>query len=251
MSESAYARSAELYDLIYGGKPYEREADFLHGRIQTHLRSGGDALLDVGCGPGNHLAHLRRHYRCDGLDLDAGFLNIARARYPDSAFHEGDMADFDLGRRYDVLVCLFSAIGYVKTVERLGETMRTFARHLHPGGVAVVEPWLTPDTFIPNHVRTNTLVSSEVDPFDEPDDSPELDVVRMVHSGMRGELSVLTFSYLIGRAEGIEHFEERHELGLFTREQMLDAFRGAGLEVVEHDLRGLTGRGLYFARLPG
>jgi hypothetical protein len=81
-------------------------------------------------------------------------------------------------------------------------------------------------------------------------ETPELKVARMVHSGMQGELCVLTFSYLIGRAEGIEHFEERHELGLFTREQMMDAFRGAGLEVVEHDPRGLTGRGLYVARRP-
>ncbi|WP_420126996.1 class I SAM-dependent methyltransferase [Longimicrobium sp.] len=239
MSESAYARSTRFYDLIYVGKPYEQEAEFLHDRIQAHLRSDGNALLDVGCGTGSHLAHLRRHYRCDGVDVDAGFLAIARERYPDSAFHQHDMADFDLDRRYDALVCLFSAIGYVKTNERLRQTMRTFARHLLPGGVAVVEPWLTPDTFIPGHVRTDTP------------ESPRLKVARMVHSGMRGDLSVLTFSYLIGSAEGIEHFEEHHELGLFTTEQMLDAIHGAGLEVVEHDPRGLTGRGLYFARQPG
>lgn len=238
MTESAYARSAAFYDLIYGGKPYEEEAERVHGFLQAHLRSGGNALLDVGCGSGNHLAHLRRHYRCDGVDLDAGLLAIAHERYPDSAFHKGDMADFDLGRRYDALVCLFSAIGYVKTVERLAETMRTFARHLLPGGVAVVEPWLTPDVFRPGYVHIDTP------------ESPELKVARMVHSGMRDGVSVLTFSYLIGRAEGIERFEEHHELGLFTREQMMDAFRGAGLEVVEHDPHGLTGRGLYAARRP-
>lgn len=238
MTESAYTRSAAFYDLIYGGKPYAEEAERVHGRIQAHLRSGGNALLDVGCGSGNHLAHLRRHYRCEGVDLDAGLLSIARERYPDSAFHQGDMADFDLGRRYDALVCLFSAIGYVRTVERLGETMRTFARHLLPGGVAVVEPWLTPEVYSSGYVHTDTP------------ETPELKVARMVHSGMRGELSVLTFSYLIGRAEGIERFEEHHELGLFTREQMMDAFRGAGLEVVEHDPHGLTGRGLYVARRP-
>jgi SAM-dependent methyltransferase len=238
MNESAYARSAAFYDLIYGGKPYDEEAEWVHGRIQAHLRSGGNALLDVGCGSGNHLAHLRRHYRCDGVDLDAGLLAIAGERYPDSAFSQGDMADFDLARRYDALVCLFSAIGYVKTAERLGQAMRTFARHLAPGGVAVVEPWLTPDVFSVGHVRVDTP------------EAPDLKVARMVHSGMRGELSVLTFSYLIGRPEGVEHFEEHHELGLFTREQMMDAFRGAGLEVVEHDPHGLTGRGLYVARQP-
>lgn len=239
MIESSYARSAQFYDLIYGGKPYGEEADRVHGLIQKHLRSGGDTLLDVGCGTGNHLARLRRHYRCDGLDLDAGLLDIARGRYPDSAFHQGDMADFDLGRRYDALVCLFSAIGYVKTEERLGQAMRTFARHLAPGGVVVVEPWLTPEVYVRGHLRV-----------DAPQ-HPDLAVARMVHSGVRDGLSILTFSYLVGRAEGIEHFEETHELGLFTREQMREAFRNAGLEVVEYDPHGLTGRGLYVARFPG
>lgn len=238
MNQSAYARSAAFYDLIYGQKPYADEAEQVHGHIQAHLRSGGNALLDVGCGSGGHLAHLRRHYRCDGLDLDAGLLAIARKRYPDGAFHQGDMADFRLGRRYDALVCLFSAIGYVRTVERLGKTMHTFAAHLLPGGVAVVEPWLTPDAFIPGYVHVDTP------------EAPDVKVARMTHSGLRDGVSVLTFSYLVGRAEGIERFDEHHELGLFTHEQMMDAFRAGGLEVVEHDPHGLTGRGLYVARKP-
>jgi SAM-dependent methyltransferase len=238
MNESAYARSAEFYDLIYSQKPYEAEAETVHGVIQRHLRSGGSTLLDVGCGSGNHLAHLRRHYQCDGVDLDAGLLDIARQRYPGSRFTQGDMAEFGLGRRYDALTCLFSAIGYVRTPERLEQTMRTFARHLAPGGVAVVEPWLAPGVFSPGYVHVDTS------------DHPEVKVARMSHSGMHEGLSVLTFSYLIGRAEGIEHFEERHVLGLFTPEQMMDAIRAAGLEVVEHDPHGLTGRGLYVARLP-
>jgi SAM-dependent methyltransferase len=238
MTESAYARSASFYDLIYGQKPYAEEAQRLHDLIQRHLRSGGDTLLDVGCGSGNHLAHLRRHYRCDGVDLDAGLLQIARERYPESAFHHGSMVEFDLGRRYDALTCLFSAIGYVRTPDRLEQTMRTFARHLAPGGVAVIEPWLAPDVYVAGTVRTDVI------------DGPEAKVVRMVHSGMRGGDTLLTFSYLIGRAEGIEHFEEDHVLGLFTREQTMDAIRAAGLEVVEHDPHGLTGRGLYVARQP-
>lgn len=238
MTESAYARSAAFYDLIYGQKPYADEAEQLHALIQRHLRSDGNALLDVGCGSGNHLAHLRRHYRCDGVDLDAGLLQIARERYPDSAFHQGNMVEFDLGRRYGALTCLFSAIGYVRTEDRLRQTLRTFARHLAPGGVAIIEPWLTPQVFRPGYVHLDTP------------EHPEVKVARMSHSGLEGELCILTFSYLIGRAEGIEHFEERHELGLFSIEQMMDAIRAAGLEVVEHDPHGLTGRGLYVARRP-
>lgn len=238
MSESFYARSAEFYDLVYAGKPYADEAADVHARIQAHLRSGGSALLDVGCGTGNHAAHLRAHYQVDGVDLEEGLLRIARARYPDAAFHQGDMTDFDLGREFDALVCLFSAIGYVRTEDALRRTIAGFARHLKPGGVAVVEPWLSPEVFKPGHPRLDVS------------ESAELKVARMGRTDWEGDHSVIVFVYLVGHPDGIDHWEERHLLGLFTHQQTLDAFAAAGLEVVEYDPHGLTGRGLYVARKP-
>lgn len=236
MSDSAYARSADFYDLVYGGKPYADEAGRVHARIQAHGRSGGNALLDVGCGTGGHVGPFLDHYRVDGLDLDAGLLRIAADRHPGATFHAGDMTDFDLGRQFDAVVCLFSAIGYVRTEDALRRTLANFARHLRPGGVAVVEPWLTPEVFSPGTLR---LDASETE---------DLKVARIVRSDYDGDLSVLVFSFLVGRPEGVEHWEERHLLGLFAEGQMVDAFGAAGLEVVEHDPHGLTGRGLYVGR---
>jgi ubiquinone/menaquinone biosynthesis C-methylase UbiE len=239
MSESFYARSAEFYDLVYAGKPYADEAATVHARIQAHLRADGNALLDVGCGTGNHAAHLREHYRVDGLDLEEGLLAIARERYPDATFHRGDMTDFDLGRRFNAIVCLFSAIGYVCTEERLRRTIAAFARHLRPGGVAVVEPWLTPENFHPGPVRLDVS------------ESETMKVARMGRTAWDGaDASIIEFVYVVGTAAGIEHWDERHPLGLFTHEQTMDAFRAAGLDVVEYDPHGLTGRGLYVARRP-
>lgn len=238
MSESYYTRSAEFYNLIHAGKPYADEAATVHAHIQAHLRSGGNALLDVACGTGNHAAHLREHYRVDGLDLDEGLLRIARERNPDATFHQGDMTEFDLGRRFDALVCLFSAIGYVRTEDALRRTIANFARHLQPGGVAVVEPWLSPEAFRPGMPRLDVA------------ESPELKVARMGRADWEGDLSVIVLVYMVGRPGGIEHWEDRHLLGLFTHRQMLDAFGAAGLEVVEYDPAGLIGRGLYVARRP-
>lgn len=51
------------------------------------------------------------NYSVDGIDLDPEFVEIARRKLPRSLIEHADMVDFDLGRRYDVVVCLFSSIG--------------------------------------------------------------------------------------------------------------------------------------------
>jgi hypothetical protein len=54
----------------------------------------------------------------------------------------------------------------------------------------------------------------------------------------------LTFHYLVGTPDGIEHFTEDHRMGMFTEGDCVAAFRAAGMEP-EHDPEGLMGRGLY------
>jgi SAM-dependent methyltransferase len=144
------------------------------------------------------------------------------------------MADFDLGRSFDAVVCMFSSIGYVRTEERLRSALAAMARHLQPGGVLVVEPWLSPDVWQDRHVGGVFV------------DEPKLKIARMNAARRDGNVSVVDFHYLVATPAGVEHFTELHELGLFTVEQHLAAFRAAGLEA-EHDPEGPMGRGLYVA----
>ena len=62
---------------------------------------------------------------------------------------QGNMLDFDLGRQFDVVTCLFSSIGYVKTVPNMKRAVANMSRHLKPGGVLVLEPWFTPEDWHP------------------------------------------------------------------------------------------------------
>jgi SAM-dependent methyltransferase len=226
-----FSRSARIYDAIYASiRDYPKEAAELDGLIQER-RPGARTLLDVACGTGAHLEHLPG-YELEGLDLDPEMLAVARERLPAVTFHQGDMADFDLGRRFDAVVCMFSSIGYVKTEERLRTAAAAFGRHLEPGGVLMVEPWLSPEDWQDRHIGSVFV------------EEPELRIARMNVPERDGDVSIVEFQYLVGTLDGIERFSERHELGLFTREQYLDAFRSAGLEV-EHDPEGPMGRGLY------
>ncbi len=230
-----YTKSAQLYDAIYSAKDYRREVEMLRALIAQHQHSAGQSLLDVACGTGRHLEFLREHYNVMGLDLEAGLLDLARQRCPGVEFYQADMLDFDLGELFDVITCLFSAIGYVKTVERLGQAVGAMARHLKPGGLLAVEPWFAPEMWHPGTVHATFV------------DQPDLKIARMTISEQEDGFSRNVFHYMVAVPQGVSYFTEVHELGLFTSEEYQAAFEAAGLEVI-YDPQGLTGRGLYLGR---
>ena len=229
-----YSKSAKYYDDIYAsiGKDYPAEANKTRKFIQKYKQSNGNSLLDVGCGTGVHADLLSKYYQVEGLDIDPKMLSVARKNYPKIRFQQGDMLNFKLKSKFDIIVCLFSAIGYVKTKSRLQRTIKNMVQHLLSGGVLLVEPWFTPNQWHPGRVYTTRV------------NKPDSKIVRMSHSSQRGNISIIEFQYLIGTPKGLERDSEFLELGLFTRKEYLDAFRSAGLEVI-HDPNGLDGRGLY------
>lgn len=232
-----FTESAELYDIIYSGfKDYPAEAR----QIATIIRREQPAarrVLDVACGTGEHARILTEAhgFDVDGLDLDPAFVRIATAKLPRGCVYEADMTSFSLDRRYDVVMCLFSSIGYVLTLDKVRRTLERFRAHLAPGGVVLVEPWFAPGALQPG--RT-TLATAE---------RADVTVARMSEIAIDGRLSRVRFEYLIGRGGRVQHAVEVHELGLFTPDELIDCFVRAGF-AVGSDGVGLTGRGLYVAR---
>jgi SAM-dependent methyltransferase len=233
-----FERSERFYDAIYSWKDYPGEVERLRELIEARVPKAR-TLLDVACGTGKHLELLRGRYDVEGVDLDAEMLRIARRRLgEDVPLHEGDMTSFNLGRTFDVVTCLFSSIGYARTDAALRAAIEGMARHVAPGGLLVVEPWFLPEQWQPRHVGAVFV------------DEPDLKVARINVSADVQEIMTLTFHYLVGTPEGVDHFTEDHVVGMFTHEQYLTAVRGAGLEV-EHEAEGLMGRGLYIGTKSG
>jgi SAM-dependent methyltransferase len=220
-----FTETADLYDLVYSFKDYPEEV----ARLRAMVGREGGTLLDVACGTGRHLALLAEHYRAEGVDLDPAMVELARARGVRAGV--GDLLTLDLGRRFDVVACLFSSIGYVADLARAVERL---AAHAAPGGVVVVEPWLAPEQIRFGHVG---LLTAEAD---------AVKVARMTSLHVDGRECLMEFQYLIGRPGAVEHRTERHRTWLWTRDEYAGAFAAAGLEAVL-DEEGLMGRGLWLA----
>jgi len=229
-----FPKTNRYYDAIYSWKDYAGEAAHLREVIAEKARLGKPAatLLDVACGTGMHMAHLQTYLQIEGLDLDEGMLALAQERLPGVLFHHDSMNSFDLGRHFDVVTCLSSAIGAMTTPEELQQAVCCMARHTNPGGLVIIEPWLDPSVF-----RTGQLNGLFVD-------QPELKLARMNISAREGDIAIVDFHYLIGTPQGIISTTETLRLGLFTHEQYMAAFTACGLQV-DYDEQGLIGRGLY------
>jgi SAM-dependent methyltransferase len=233
-----FTRSARYYDALYSWKDYAGETSKLVTLIRER-NPQARTLLDVACGTGKHLELLREEFEVEGLDLDEQLLAIAGERLPGVPLHHGDMLGFDLGKRFDVVTCLFSAIAYARTTDNLSRAIRAMSDHLAPGGILVVEPFFSPEQWEPGHPWALFV------------DEPELKIARMdVAQPPTGRIARIEFHYLVGTPDGVDYFTEPHEIALFTNDEYLEAFRNAGLEP-EHDPEGLMGRGLYVAAKPG
>jgi len=229
-----FLESAELYEAIYHFKNYGRECEILREIIGAAV-PGARTILDVACGTGEHAKFLKEKYSVDGVDLNEEYLRAARLKNPAGKYARADMTDFDLGTTYDVVTCLFSAIGYVQTVDQMNRAIACMARHVKPGGVLIVEPWLTHENYKPG----GTFIHAGEIGTDK--------VCRVSLSRQEGDLSVVLMHYLRTTADSIEHYSERLELGLFSREEMTRAFESADLNVRYHP-EGLMRRGLYLGR---
>jgi len=232
--KNSFIDSPQLFDAIYRFKNYRHECDKLRTLVDATL-PGARTLLDVACGTGEHAKFLKRHYAVDGLDINERYLDAAREKNPAGNYSRGDMMDFDLGRSYDVVTCLFSAIGVVKTFERLERAIVCMACHVKPGGLLIVEPWFTPQKWRP------------AQPFVLVGEIGADRVYRISNSIRQGQTSILLHHYLRSTRAGIELCRERIELGLFTRDEMAWAFASGGM-VARYDSEGLMGRGLYVGR---
>jgi SAM-dependent methyltransferase len=229
--------SAEFYDAIYASlKDYREETTRIEALIRA-INSRYKTVLDIACGTGEHARYLTdAGFAVDGLDLQPEFVRLAQDKNPQGRFVAADMRHFELPQRYDVVMCLFSSIGYVRTLEQVATTLRCFRKHLSADGAVIVEPWFAPGVLDQTRIDR---VSCEVG---------GARITRTSRIELEPGLSRLLFDYEIVDASGTRHMHEFHELGLFTQGEMMDAFRAVGLDAT-YDSTGLMNRGLYVARV--
>ncbi len=230
-----YKDLAYYYDLIYDWKDYKTDVARVESIVASHCTTGGTSLLDIGCGTGGHLLYLQKSYSCVGIDKSLEMLEVAREKLPDIDLIEADMMDFDLGRTFDVVVSLFSTIGYATTPGDLEAVTGNIAKHLKEGGVAIVEPWLRKSDIRPRYVGMHTY------------DSEAIKIARLGRLIVEDDISVFEAHYLIAEDGDIRHVVDRHRLAMLGEDAIVAALSKAGLDAWFEDDAFVQDRGAVIA----
>lgn len=237
-----YAELARWYDPLYAatGKDHAAEARALLD-VAPRLGVRPASVLDVACGTGQHLAAFRETIDdIVGLDNAPSMLDVARERLDGVPLRHGDMRRFDLDRTFDLVTCLFSAIGHVRDESDLDAAVKAMAQHVAPGGALLVEPWLTPDKVRGTGIRGLDTVRT--------DDGV---CARASRSELRGDVLIVQFAWAISTDDGVTTAEESHRMPLFSKERYLQAVEMAGLEPSWLEVPALkAGRGLLVGQRP-
>ena len=228
-----YKGLAKYYDLVYSIKDYKKESERIRKLIKKYNKSKGSRVLEFACGTGIHAKYLSRYFpNYVGFDINEEVLRIARKRASGVLFKKGDMVTAKIDGKFDVVLCLFSSIGYVKTYPRLKKTLKSFYENLNPGGVLIFEPWFTKSDY---HVGTpHSLLYN----------SKDIKIARLDVFKRKGNVSVFDMHFLVAeRGKGTKHFVDRHELGLFEPEKTLRIMRDVGFDA--RHLKDEKNRGAY------
>lgn len=231
-----YRELARYYDRIYHWKDYRKEAAIIREVVRERKESDGRDLLDVACGTGKHIQFLTRTFACTGVDASKEMLEDARKNAPGVEFVESDMRRFKLGRQFDVVLCLFSSIGYMRTRGDQEKAISNFAAHMKTGAVLIVEPWFEKADWSSGSVHMRTY------------ETEGLKIARVGFSGVDGEFAVADESYLIAeRGKGTIYVQDVQKLRFFEPDWTFGTMRRFGLEPAFSKKGLMPGRKLMVA----
>ncbi len=141
-----YEGIADWWPVISPPSEYVEEADLYVEMIREASRSPVREVLELGSGGGNNASHMKRAFALTLVEPAEKMRGLSRALNPECAHVADDMRTVRLGRTFDA-VFVHDAVMYMTTEDDLRAALATVAAHLAPGGVALVAPDTTTETF--------------------------------------------------------------------------------------------------------
>jgi SAM-dependent methyltransferase len=235
--------------LLGGEREIQRapgEVDFIEQALELQP---GATILDLCCGQGRHSVLLaQRGYEVTGQDLSPCLLDLARRAAEEAGVNvewvESDMRELNSTDRFDAVINMFTAFGYLESEQEELKVLRGVRRALRPGGRFLLD--------LPNRACMREAIADGQREWREHEGHFLLDEHHRDDENRR-----ILLRRLILDPQG-DRREKSHSLRQFTPEEIVDLLGRAGLEheksyadINYSPLQPKSRRMLVIARKPG
>jgi len=140
---------SKYYNLLYKDKDYSGEINYVESLIRR-FHPSAKSILDIGCGTGIHASLLAdRGYTIHGMDLSNEMLTLAnQKRKSNLTFSQGNIQNFKLNRKFDVITSLFHVMSYQTSNEAVALSFQSVFDHLDDEGVFIFDCWYGPGVLL-------------------------------------------------------------------------------------------------------
>ena len=222
MTEQLYGGIADWWPVISPPSEYAEEGTLYVGMIRDAASGPVREVLELGSGGGNNASHMKHAFAMTLVEPADGMRELSRKLNPECEHASGDMRSVRLGRTFDA-VFVHDAVMYMTTEEDLRAALATVAAHLSPGGVALVAPDATTETF---------SEATEHGGGEDQSGRRARYLQWTLPPGEPGGTSFEThYAFLLHEADGrVRAVHDVHREGLFPRGTWLRLFQELGLE---------------------
>jgi SAM-dependent methyltransferase len=230
MNHRLYSDLAAWWPLFAPAGYYEEQAGYVAARLAEVYPAKARRVLELGSGGGSMASHLRQHADLTLVEPEDAMLDVCRRLNPGAKHVRGDMRSVRLNCLFDAVI-IHDAINYMTQLTDLIAALTTARVHLRAGGLAMIFPDDTKESFAP---------STHLGGQDDPATGRGLRYLAWSRPIVESSYAI-DFAIMLRSADGsVELVHDRHTFGVFSRKTWLEAFRQAGFS--EADIRPDTWR---------
>ena len=221
---------AQIYDLIYRDKNYEKECDFIEEIFKKYSGRPIKTILDIGCGTGGHAIPLvGKGYNVLGIDISESMVGKAKEKSKNIAnldFHVMDMRNFRLDKKFDACIVMFAVMGYMVKNSDIIKALDNIHKHLKPNGIFLFDVW-------------NGLAVMKIPPEQriKEVENDKIKVVRIATPNLKSSDHICEVNYklfiLDKKTNTFNEINEKHIIRFYFPQKIKYYLENAGFEVLK------------------
>jgi SAM-dependent methyltransferase len=224
-----FSEYADFYDLFYQEKDYVSECSYILNIIEKYMDKPVRSLLDIGCGTGSHaLIWARKGIDVAGIDRSPEMLGHALKKARELnlrvKFFPGNIRNFQIKKKYDVITAMFAVMSYQTVTHEVLDTLNSVRGHLKRGGLFLFDIWSGPGVLSdPPREKVNSYRKGEIE---------ILRIVKPIHNILKHTVDVHYDILCIKKNTIIRRIREVHPIRYFFPQEIDDIVSRCGFKLI-------------------